>query len=34
MVEGPGIENNAFAVVRVTKSRIDVQAFGKMPDGF
>jgi hypothetical protein len=33
MVEGPGIENNAFAVVRVNKSRIDFQPFGKMPDG-
>lgn len=31
MVEGPGVENNAFALVRVTAAGVRVQGFGKQP---
>ena len=32
MVEGPGMQNNAYALVRITPTRIHVRGFGKQPE--
>ncbi len=32
MVEGPGTENNAYALVRITPTRIHVRGFAKQPE--
>jgi alkaline phosphatase len=34
MVEGPGLENNAFAVVTLRGREVEVRGFGRQPSGF